>query len=296
MRREFSVLLALFICFGVSLPVLASAVQRGDEAWQRRAEGFLETGKLNKGPIDAAIAAYEEALVSEPENLEVYFKLMNALYFKGYFVSENRKEKKRLADRGIELTESALAIVARRGAGGTAQLNELNDEERVERLSKVPDAVGAYFWASVNWGIWAMAHGNLDAARRNVATKIRDDAQMVIWLDDRYWDGGGYRLLGRLHTDTPKVPLFTPWIDRHYGIELLRKANAISTRDPRNPLFLAEGLLRFEPEHEQEALALLRDLVSRTPDSEHPVQDRYYIDEARRVLDAHTEQISGENK
>jgi len=289
-------LLALFTWFGLASPVFASSVQRGDEAWQRRAEGFLETGKPSEEPIDAAIAAYEEALASDPENLGVQFKLMNALYFKGYFVSEDRKERRRLADRGIELTESALAIVARRADVGTPKWKDLDEEERAERLAKVPDAVGAYFWAGVNWGIWAMAHGNLYAARRNVGSKIRDSAQMVIRLDDRYWEGGGYRLLGRLHTDAPKVPLFTPWIDRHYGIELLRKANAISTHDPRNPLFLAEALLRFEPEHEQEALALLRGLVSRTPDSEHPIEDLNSIDEARRVLDAHTQHISGENK
>jgi len=275
---------ALFAAFTVSAGTLPGALQRGDAAWSHRADGFFESRKLDPAPTERAIAAYEEALAEDPENFEIYFKLMDVLYFQGMYISTRRAEKKKLADRGVELTQHTLDMLVARAGGAEGRWERFPLEERVRRLSKVPHAVDVHFWAGINWGIWATVHGYLNAATKNVGVRIRDHARMVIRLDPHYWEGGGYRMLGRFHTDAPKVPLFTSWVDRREGIALLRKANAISTRDPRNPLFLAEGLLRFEPEHRQEALGLLRELAGRTPGVARPVEEAYYIEEARRVL------------
>ena len=145
--------------------------------------------------------------------------------------------------------------------------------------------VRAHFWAAIAWGLWGMSHGYLEAGARGVAGKIRHHAQQVIDLDPGFADAGGLRLLGRLHSATPKIPLFTGWIDRERGIELLRKANRISTRDARNPLFLAEALLEHRPEARQEAIELLREVSARSPDPQRLVEESETIEGARQVLE-----------
>jgi tetratricopeptide (TPR) repeat protein len=260
------------------------ALSRGDAAWAKRAESFHETGGLDEKQVRIALAAYEEALQQDPGNLSIHFKLMDALYYMNFFLAENKSERRLLADRAIELNESALRVLEQR-VGPEKLSAAATLAERAKILKQDAQAVHVHFWCSINWGLWAMAHGNLASARKNVAGKIREHATLVILLDDQIWDGGGYRLLGRLHTDTPIVPVFTGWIEPAAGMELLRKANKISTRDPRNPLFLAEGILKFEPEHEDEAILLLEELSSRSPGDKRPVEEAYYIREARRVLE-----------
>jgi len=277
--------IVIFVALACGADALGGeALSRGDAAWAKRAEPFHETGGLDAEQVRIAMAAYEEALQQDPNSLAIHFKLMDALYYMNFFLAENKSEKRRLADRAIELNESALQVLDQR-VGLEKRSAATTLEERAEILKQEAQAVQVHFWCSVNWGLWAMAHGNLASARQNVAGKIREHATMVILLDDQIWEGGGYRLLGRLHTDTPIVPIFTGWIEPAYGMKLLRKANKISTKDPRNPLFLAEGILKFEPEHEDEAIALLEELSSRSPGDKRPVEEAYYIQEARRVLE-----------
>jgi hypothetical protein len=121
-----------------------------------------------------------------------------------------------------------------------------------------------------------------------VASRIRRHAEVLIELDPRYADAGGLRLLGRLHTATPRVPFVTGWIDRREGIELLRRAHATSTSDARNALFLAEALLEHAPDRRAEAIALLREVAAHSPAPESVVEETETIDAACRRLAAET--------
>jgi hypothetical protein len=125
------------------------------------------------------------------------------------------------------------------------------------------------------------------AAAKNAARRIRDHARIVTLIDPEYADAGGMRLLGRLHTATPRVPLFTGWIDRREGLELLGRANTISTRDPRNPLFLAEAILDHDPRRSVEALELLTELARRAPDPAYVVEQTEILEQARALLRRH---------
>jgi hypothetical protein len=261
-----------------------SALDRGDAAWARRSERFVETGELAVEQLQIAIDAYEQALQEDPSNLTIHFKLMDALYYMAFFAAETKTERRPFSNRAIELNQLALQVLVDRV--GREKLEEAKTPEaQAELLKQDPQARYVHLWCGINWGLFSMAHGKLAAARHNVARKIRDHSEMVILLDDQFWDGGGYRLLGRLHTDAPIVPGFTGWVDRAYGIVLSRKANAISTRDLRNPLFLAEALLKFQPEHEEEALEILEELSHRQPVGKRPVEEAYYINKAKEILD-----------
>jgi len=96
---------------------------------------------------------------------------------------------------------------------------------------------------------------------------------------------GRLRLLGRLHCATPRVPLVSGWVDPKVGVELLERAVALSDRDPRNPLFLAEALLDHESSRRCEAIALLREIAARSPSVDLEVEESGILAEARQRLD-----------
>jgi len=169
-------------------------------------------------------------------------------------------------------------------AGGAAAFAHLEPAELARRLAGVPLAREAVFWSGISWGVWGQNHARLVAAHRGAAARIRERAETLIALDPSFASAGGLRLLGRLHAIAPKVPLFTGWVDRREGLALLRRANAISTQDPRNPLFLAEAILDQEPAHRAEALALLREVVGRTPDPGQLLEETEILEQARATL------------
>lgn len=255
--------LGIFCILLALLPAAAGAADgdpeaRGDRLWARRAEGFAATHRVDPAIANGAVSAYEQALAAHPESLRLRFKLVEALYFAGHFADRDPGVARRRFERAVEVAEEACRAA--------------------------PEAVEAHFWAAISWGIWGMSHSTLAAATHDVAGKIRDHATQVAALDPNYRDAAGWRILGRLHSQVPRVPLVTGWVDREKGIALLRKANAASDRDPRNPLFLALALLAERPRERAEALALLRAVAARTPRAGQLVEETEMIGEARKVL------------
>ncbi len=241
----------------------------GDRAWARRAEGFTESGQPAAAAREALVA-YESALEANPDDYRVLFKLIEALYFEAYFVTpDDRAHQRKTWNRIVRFTEE---VIGHASEGGPAA-------ERAGSYLRE-----AYFWNAVGWGLFGMSHSRFVSAARGVAGKIRDGAEHLIEIDPDFQNAGGLRLLGRLHTATPRVPAFTSWIDRQRGIELLEQACEISTQDPRNQLFLAEALLRFSPDEEERAVGLLRQLSVRQPAADHLVEESETLTQARRLL------------
>ncbi|HEX4956485.1 MAG TPA: hypothetical protein VF017_24115 [Thermoanaerobaculia bacterium] len=260
------------------------AEAQGDAAWARRAEGFETTGEVSPGPVGEAVAAYQQALAAEPGRVDLQLRLIEALYFQGHFATADPGERRRLHDRQLELALAAVAVTDPQGRCSAEVLQ-----------GGCSLAAAAHFWAAVSWGVYALEHGMLAAAAKDAAGEMRRHAERTAALDPSYADGGGFRLLGRLHTTAPRVPLFSGWINPREGIARLRIACALSRRDPRNPLFLAEALLRHQPERRAEALALLREVAARTPDPAQAVEQsemlalaRQSLAEAERVGDRET--------
>ena len=271
----------LALLWGLPLTTWASE-HSGDLAFQKRNTGFLETGVPSPGPTNAAIAAYETALAQDAGNLRILFKLMDALYFKGYYVVRGERHEREIYERLVELSARAVQLV-REKAGGDGW-SDLPVERLAERLSGVPEAVAAHFWSATSWGLWGTTHSKLSALRKGVASKVRDHSRLAILLDETYGDAGGLRYLGRLYTVAPKVPFITGWIDREEGLVMLRRAVEISRRDPRNLLFLAEAILEYQPGRRDEALDLLRELIRRRPDPDHLIAHAESLERARELL------------
>ncbi|MDP9119812.1 MAG: hypothetical protein M3O15_00315, partial [Acidobacteriota bacterium] len=89
------------------------ALAAGDAAWSRRAVGHQGI-HAGTGPIDEAIAAYERAARAQPDRLEVTWKLLRAVHFKGEFVARSAAEKRAIFGRGRDLAEAGLDRLAQR--------------------------------------------------------------------------------------------------------------------------------------------------------------------------------------
>ncbi len=254
---------ALALLAGTSSAV-SPAEERGDAAWSRRAGGFAEGGSVAPGPAAEAVAAYEETLAVDGPSPRLAGKLVDALWFRAHFALADGAGARALYDRAVEVAEAAVArAVADGNRGGEAE---------------------ARFWAAIAWGVWGMEHGYFASGLRGVAGRIRDHAERAAAIDETFAAGGPRRLLGRLHTVTPRLPLFTGWIDPQAGIASLERAVAISTADPRNELFLAEALLDHAPARRAEALALLARVAARDPAPAELVEQSETIATARARL------------
>jgi hypothetical protein len=139
------------------------------------------------------------------------------------------------------------------------------------------------FWAAVAWGEWALGRRRLAAVRAGAPGRIRDLAQLVIDVDPDLEEGGGYRVLGRLHDQSPRIPFITGWISHDKSVVYLRQALALGPQNTVNQVFLAEAILDHDRAHRGEARALER-CAAATPRPEFLVEDAHYAEKSRRLL------------
>jgi tetratricopeptide (TPR) repeat protein len=270
----------------VSLGAYAGDLDRGDSAWRNRADGE-RGGRPPPDPILEAIRSYEAALAARPESLEARWKLLRAFHFAGDFVLEDEGERRRLFDRGRQVAEQGLELLARQTGSGK-RLHELEPEALVRLLDAAgvssSDVARFYFWSAVNWGAWSRVVGLLGAVRQGVAMRLHRYTRVTIALEPEYEEGGAFRLLGRLHAELPRVPLLSGWVDRGKAIPLVERAYAIAPANPGNRLLLAFTLLDLAPERRAEAIDLLRQVEGLTPRPSMRIEDLFVRKEAREKL------------
>ena len=257
-------------------------VARGDSAWARRADGGRD-GRAHAGPIGEAVAAYRRALEASPDSIEIRERLLRALYFQATFATPDRQTRRAIYARGRQLAEEGIDRLAV-DLGRTAPLDRHSPEETAAALAGRPESAALFFWAAGHWGLWAEMGGALAAARSGAARRIRDYAEIVILLDERFEAGGGHRILGRLHTEAPRIPLVTGWVDRGLAVTSLERAVTLAPSEPLNRLYLADALLRFRPRRRDEAMAMIEALIAELPRPGFSVHDQKTVADARQLL------------
>lgn len=284
--RAALVLLAL-LALPAAVPATAQTdpVAAGDAAWERRAEG-RQGDHAAPGPIGQAVAAYERAVKERPDRLEAHWKLLRALYYQGEFAVRDKEGKQRVFARGREVVEAALDQVGRR-VGGRKKLDDLPPQQAAKLLSQtagIPDAPAIFLYGGIHWGLWGDVYGRLAAARQGVGDKVRRYGEVALALDERFQEAGARRLLGRLHTLAPKVPLVTGWVDRGQAVSHLRRAVALFPGNLYNQVYLADALLQHQPDKAAEAREILRRALRSKPDPAELVEDERALAEARALL------------
>ena len=264
------------------VPALATA----DAAWARRAEG-AKGGTAAPAATEALVTACRSAVAAEPKSIPARWRLMRALYFQGEHATTGNDAKKTVFDEGKRLGEETLDLVRREaGVAGGRDLTKATPVELVPWVKGRPEVTAAFLWSGVNWGKWALAYGKTAAARQGAAAKIRDLATAVVRLDPSFEDGGGYRVLGRLHHQTPSIPFVTGWASRTEALANLRLAAQAAPRNFVNRLYLADATWDYEKERRAEARKMLEGLVAEPPTAAFAVEDARAQEDARLLLAA----------
>jgi tetratricopeptide (TPR) repeat protein len=254
----------------------AAEVEKGDAAYARRDEGAHgETADPRR--IEEALGHYRAALRLDPASRRARARLMRAAFFRAAFCGASRDERLARLEEARRRGEEAIRALEVPGEAAPA---------RLVRLRATPQAIDLYFWSAAAWGEWALARGKLAAAREGAGPRIRDLAATVRDLDAAYEQGGGDRILGRLHDQSPKIPLITGWVSRRAAIDHLRRALALGPDNSVNKLFLAEALLEHVDGSQAEARSLLEACAGAPPRPEYRVEDTYFAARARELLDA----------
>jgi tetratricopeptide (TPR) repeat protein len=246
---------------------LAEVIAAGDAHYARRAEG-ASAGVAAPGEIDAAIVEYRRALAIDAFSLEARLRLLRAYFFRGGFCGAQGPAQVAIFDEAKALAEETVRQLDRRTGRDRGRV-----ASRAGEL--VPSAAAVYLWAAVSWGQWAVAHA-ASAAWQRAPGRIRDLAQAAATLDPASEQAGAHVVLGRLHAEAPRIPFLTMWVDRRAGVEHLRTALGLSPDSPQIQYFLAQTLLRLDPDRTAEAVALLRRCASQVPRREFPVEDEHY--------------------
>ena len=278
-------LLALTLLLSSVTPVPAQDLDlmaRGDAAYLRRAEGH--TGAVAQAePVGEAISAYEELLTQDPENLEARWKLLRSLYFQGEHVLQDDDERLALYETAREIADMGREQLAL-AAGLGDDPDSMKTDKLAAALADTTDSAQIYFWSAVHWGLWGQYRGKMAAAKEGVAKKIRNFSEVVIEIDEEMEEAGGHRVLGRLHSEAPKLPFFTGWVNRKTAVSELRRGIELAPDALLTRYYLAEALLEHFPDQEQEALNLLNDLAQREPDPAFVVEQTQVIEDAKTLL------------
>lgn len=275
----------LLLASGLEPASAAEALAAGDSHYARRAEG-AHAGVARPAEIDSAIAAYRRALDLDPSSLEPRLRLLRAYFFRGGFCGTGGAAQVAIFDEAKAVAEETVRLL-------DAQTGRTRGRAATAAGTAVPHAAAVYLWAAVSWGQWSVAHA-ASAAFQRAPGRIRDLAEAAVAIDPAAEQAGGHLILGRLHTEAPRLPFLTLWVDRAKGLGHLRRALALSPGSPQIQFFLAQALLRHDPASAGEAAALLRRCAAQPPRPEYPVEDEHYAWLARdRLADLAAGQRSG---
>lgn len=279
-RIRFVKPLLAFMLF-VAFPLSAQVVE-GDRHYAARHEG-AQGARAKSGPIDAAIAAYEKAVVADPNDLEAHWKLLRALRFRGGFTTASNEEKKRVYGAAKSAGGKALAAVSRRLAAKGVDTAEAKEADIAAATRGIPGIGEIYLWDAVNWGEWALAYGKIAAARQGAADRIRREATIALLIDPRIEAGAPARVLGRLHDQTPRIPFLTGWASSKEAVRFLEQSLKVDPTNKLTMVFLAE-VLAGDSDTKPRAQQLLRTVVSAPNHPEYAVEDAAAVEDARRML------------
>jgi hypothetical protein len=215
----------------------------------------------------------------DPRSIEARLRLMRAYFFRGGFCGDlPAAEKQALFDDGKRVADETVADLDK-------LLRRRKGRVRLDGAREVDAAAEAYAWAAVSWGQWAVFH-RVAAAWQGAPGRIRDLAQAVLSIDPATEQAAAHIILGRLHTEAPRVPMMTGWVSRAKGLAYLREGHRIAPQNQALTYFLGNAILEHEPAAAAEARALLAACGAAPPRPEFVEEDMHYARMARERLAA----------
>ena len=268
----------------IRVPGVNPFIAEADAHYARRQDGRVGA-VANPREIALAVAGYDTA-ARAPDSAEARWKLARALYFQGAYTGLEDNARLAILEKARRIGEEAIRILERRAARkGLSAFEGRPASEVAAVLAADPDAAPTFFWTAVAWGEWALLSGKVQAARTGAAEKIRDYASTLISLDPDFEEGGGYRILGRLHHQAPRIPILTPWVSREKAVSNLRLAVEVGPRNFVNRHFLAEALADGNAAERAEAIRIEEKIIADAPSPGHLVEELATQLEAKKNLE-----------
>jgi len=282
MTRRTILLSALFtFAFGTASP---GQLFEADRAYQERAAG-LDAGRPGSANIEAAIAAYQRAILQSPNELEPRWKLLRALRYKGSYIAKTKEEKRIVFEQAKTIGAQSVTILDRMlAAKGTGPVGKASDRKVADAARQIRGAGQLLYWDAVAWGEWAQVYGKLAAVKQGVADRIRRESTIVMLIDPKIEGGGGARVLGRLHSLTPRVPFLTGWASDSEAVRYLSESFA---QDPANKItkvFLAEAMVGADKASRPKAIRILREVIELPDDPAYATEEAGAKQDAKALL------------
>ena len=200
-------------------------------------------------------------------------------------MARTNEEKKTVYSRARAAGDAALEVVngllIARGVSDPARAAE---KTVAAAARQVPGAAEVYVWDAVNWGEWALAYGKLAAARQGAADRIRRHATIAHLANPATEGGTPSRVLGRLHSETPRIPFVTGWASGKEAVRFLRESQKVDPANKITIVFLAEALVSQNSDAGPQAVKMLRDLVAAPNHPDYRVEEAAATDDARALL------------
>ncbi len=232
------------ICTFIFSIIFSQNLNEGKKFYQDRANGSVGL-QAKSEPIDSAIREFEKASKLPATALEAGVYLLRSYYYKGEFAALEMEKKKEIFKKGKLIGESL--------------------------IEKYPKSAPAHYWYLVNLGSWAQVYGTIAAAREGVADLMKKHSEIIIELDEKYMDGGGYFMLGAVHLKSPYIPFILSWPSNKLAVKYLEKALSQGGKTSLQTVYLARAL--FKEGREKEAKDLLTNLVLKPLSLENKVED-----------------------
>ncbi len=248
------------LIYGVFLTsiMVGSGLDEGISAYERRAEGAIRV-KAQSTNINLAIAQFEKTLHdTDSEELSSLY-LLKSYYYKGTFVLDNEDDRKVEYTKGKELGEKMVA--------------------------KYPKSAALRYWYLTCLGKWAEVYGIFNAAKEGVSDLMKEYSEVIIELNPELENGGGYFMLGAVHYKSPYIPFILSWPDNNDAISWLQKAVNTGEAKPVQKNYLARALLKNDDN--EKAIQLLKEVIATPPDPKFLVEERFEIEEAKKLLNEH---------
>lgn len=142
------------------------------------------------------------------------------------------------------------------------------------------DSLEANFWLSVNWGSFGQEKGIMKSL--SLINPIKAAAEKVIEMDEGYFYGGPWRVLGRLYDKAPGFPFSIG--DSKKAEECLEKARELGPKFYLNHLFLAEHFIAAR--ETSKAKERLEWILEAALNKNHEREDEGYKRDAEKLLNS----------
>ncbi len=220
-----------------------------DETY-KKVRRLIDERELDDENLDLAVDELNDLLDEDPECDKAYGLLSEIYYWSGEYAEP--EDKLFYFNEGVQYGKQGIEIDS--------------------------DSVESNFWLAANWGSYGQEKGIMKSL--SLVSPIKEAAERVIGIDEGFFYGGPWRILGRLYHKAPGFPISIG--DNDKALECLRKAVELGPRFFLNRLFLAE--LHISRREKEEAREQLEWIMDAPLNRNHEREDEGYKKEAERLL------------